>query len=353
MKRVIISVFITVLIINTTIQATSQKIENNLDLLNKKIIYVDDDNVNGPWNGTKEHPYRYITDGILNSTNGDLVYVFNGIYNETLKVNNSIILNGENKSQTLINGAHKEEILNLSEDRIELINFTIRNSGGHQYNSAIKINSNNNIIKNCEIYRTKIGVLLKNSINNEIDNCTFHTNGEAILFDTSDKNTVTGCVFAHNSIGFHFEKSNYNNISHCYLYENGISFYLNNTKETNIFHSNISDNSVNLGGIFIENSFGISVYNSIIRHNGQGISISSSNEISITNCDLIQNTHYAISMRRPSKNVIVNSCEISNNLRNGILIEKFNSCKIKNNNIHNNELYGIYSSFTICKSRLN
>jgi parallel beta-helix repeat protein len=353
MRKAIITLLILIITTSTIGNVTSNRIENNLQETYKNVIYVDDDNINGPWNGTQEFPYRHIKDGILNSTDEDIVYVFNGIYNETLKVNKSISLKGENRNLTIIDGTYNNETININKDGIDLNNFTIRNSGGYQYNSAIKVNSNNNQIKNCKIYRNKVGIFLNYSIDNEIDNCTFHTNGEGVLLYSSNNNTITGCIFSHNSIGVHLEKSNYNNISYCLTYENGLSFYINDSKNIKIFNSNVSDNSVNLGGIFIENSFCITIDNSILRHNGQGISISSSNEISITNCDIVQNTHYAITMRKPSKNVIVNCCEISNNLRNGIYIEKLNSCKIKNNNINNNKLFGIYSRSIRCNARLN
>ncbi len=353
MKKVIISLFIIILFINLTSQVTSQKIGNNLTLSYKNIIYVDDDNIYGPWNGTQEHPFRHITDGILNSTDGYLVFVYNGLYKEIIKINKSISLRGENKSLTIIDGSYNQEIINLTEDNIILMNFTIRNSGAYPYNSAIKVNSNNSFIQKCEIYRNKVGILLNKVKSNKIDNCTFYKNGQGILLNSSDNNLITGCVFSHNSIGIQSEKSKYNNISYCYTYENGISFYLNDSKEINIFHCNMSDNSVNLGGIFIENSLKITIDNSIINHNGAGISLSSSNEISILNCDIAQNTHFAISMRNPSKNIVVESCEIANNFRYGIYIEKLNSCTIKNNNIYNNELFAIYSRFTRFKARLN
>ena len=353
MKRLIVPILIVNLLIITTSTATSQTTEDADPLSDKKIIYVDDNNINGPWNGTKDNPYKTINDGIYNSTKGDTIFVFNGTYNETLKINKSISLRGENKSLTIINGLYSSEIINLSEDDIEIINFTIRNSGGEPYNSAIKINSDNNKIKLCEIYRSRSGIILKNSMSNIIDNCSFYKNGEAITIDNSEGNIITGCIFSHNSIGLHSEKSNYNNISYCYSYENGISYYLNNSECANIFNLNISDNSVNLGGIFIENSFKIAINNSIINHNGAGISVSSSNEISIINCDINSNTHFAISLRNPSKNIYVSDCEIKDNIRYGIYIQKFNSIKINRNNIYNNKLFGIYSRFSKCNSRLN
>lgn len=49
-----------------------------------KTIYVDDDNVNGPWNGTWSNPFQSIQDGIDNASIGDTVYVFNGTYYERI-----------------------------------------------------------------------------------------------------------------------------------------------------------------------------------------------------------------------------------------------------------------------------
>src|SRR5512137_1490447 len=64
-------------------------------------IYVDDNNIDGPWDGTLDHPYLSIQDGVNASHNGDTVFVFNGYYHETT-VNRTVNLLGESKEQTII-----------------------------------------------------------------------------------------------------------------------------------------------------------------------------------------------------------------------------------------------------------
>ena len=66
------------------------------------IIYVDDDNTEGPWDGTQEHPYQYIQDGVNATDNGDTVFVYNGLYMEWIRINKEIELNGEDKTNTII-----------------------------------------------------------------------------------------------------------------------------------------------------------------------------------------------------------------------------------------------------------
>jgi len=57
-----------------------------VDALDGKTLYVDGYNADGPWDGTIEHPYQFIQQAIDNASDGDTIYVFNGVYDERIKV---------------------------------------------------------------------------------------------------------------------------------------------------------------------------------------------------------------------------------------------------------------------------
>ena len=138
-ERYALSIMIVIFIfINSCTTAyTRQANEKNYSpTVYNKIIYIDNDNIEGPWDGTFEHPFQYIGDGINSSTNGDNLYVYQGVYNETLRIDKAITLNGEDKKSTIIDGLYKDIIINIRIDKVNIENFTIRNTGGNKNDSA-------------------------------------------------------------------------------------------------------------------------------------------------------------------------------------------------------------------------
>ena len=99
MKKKIITTLLLFLLLSTIILSFTQVKSNRLE----DTIYVDDDNVDGPWYGTKQYPYKEIQDGIDVANNGDTVFVFEGNYTTCIISKQNISLVGENRKKTIIN----------------------------------------------------------------------------------------------------------------------------------------------------------------------------------------------------------------------------------------------------------
>ena len=55
------------------------------------IIYVDVDNTVGPWDGTSNHPFKNIQDGIDAASENDTVSVSTGTYYENIVIEKTVI----------------------------------------------------------------------------------------------------------------------------------------------------------------------------------------------------------------------------------------------------------------------
>ncbi len=137
------------------------------------IIYVDDNNIEGPWDGSEDYPYQYIQDGIDNANNEDKIYVFNGTYYENIVIFKSVFIEGQSKHQTVIDGMEQGNVVKITVNKSTLTGFTIRNSGFNPNNAGISINSEENLIMYNNIVNNNIGIRLDSSKNKIVYNNFF------------------------------------------------------------------------------------------------------------------------------------------------------------------------------------
>jgi parallel beta-helix repeat protein len=147
-KLATISVFILILLILYNISLSAYEIELN------NIIYVDDDNIEGPWDGSQTYPFCRIQDAVNNSSNGDIVIVYDGFYIENVFINIPLTLQGIDKNTTIIDGNGIKDCIYLSSnaDGAIITGFTIQNSGNNSsggfFDEGIDIHASNTIITN-------------------------------------------------------------------------------------------------------------------------------------------------------------------------------------------------------------
>jgi parallel beta-helix repeat protein len=176
--------------------------------------------------GTGPGNYSCINDAIDNTINGDIIFVYNGTYNETVIIDKSIVLQGENKHSTIINGLRKNDTVTITTSRVTVAGFTITNSSydmkaGLWWKAGVRILDSHNIIRDNIISNNRLGIFSKQASNLIIMNNTFENDGITLYpYDTDyqtrptlskkhfvhtiDNNTVNG-----NPLLYYVDKSDF------------------------------------------------------------------------------------------------------------------------------------------------
>ena len=189
---------------------------------NESIIYVNNDNTMGPWDGSPEHPFQYIQDAIDAAVPYDTIFVYEGIYYEQLHIDKAISLIGQYKQQTIIDSDKQGSTIAIDEvDYVLITNFTIKHgiNPANDFRFGICINGSSdiriisNIIINCycgiviqqeskdcivlnnEIMNNDLGFDLSSSYSNLIYENTFLNNNLSLILSNSKDNYIANNIF--------------------------------------------------------------------------------------------------------------------------------------------------------------
>ena len=205
---------------------------------------------NGPGN------YSKIQDAIDNASEGDTVFVYSGLYHESIVINKSIVVSGEDRNTTYIVGDDTHTILNqsavvaITDATVEFKGFSIQKTS--YYTSGIGItNCSRSLIHQnyVSMFEHGIEVGISDSItvlNNTIQNCTF-----GIQLSMVKNIRIEGNVILGNKMGYGIEiftsirntilrNTMTNNLYGCILYFSGFSIikennFMGNTEQQALF----------------------------------------------------------------------------------------------------------------------
>jgi parallel beta-helix repeat protein len=183
------------------------------------IIYVDDDNLDGPWDGSIEHPFRYIQDGIDNAVEGYTVFIFNGTYYESyININKSINLVGESRDKTIIDADQAVDIIYIYAPYVNISGFKI-----------------------CNAFRAGINLASNNSNYVTIYNNVFSDNAHGIHPYFHNKNlTISNNIFLNNVNGIYLVSSSYARVFHNNITYNSWGIRISSSSYNDIYDNNIT-----------------------------------------------------------------------------------------------------------------
>jgi len=232
----------------------SKETTTPIQILSKNIIYVDDDNTAGPWNGTIDYPYQFIQDGIDNANADDTIFVFNGTYFENIMINKKISLTGEQKETTIIDGSNNGKVISVTINQVAIHTFTIQNCGSYFQDAGLYIRSHHNIINNNIFINNTEGIHIWDSQSNTIEENIFTDCDYAIYLITSDSNSIKDNILTNNKQAITLEESSSNDINGNIISENYDGIILTGYCHLNtIVGNNISNNSNY--GLFLDRLF--------------------------------------------------------------------------------------------------
>jgi len=201
----------------------------------------------GCFENKKEEGKLSIQQLINKASIGDSIIIPIGTYIENVSINKSIILVGEDKEKTIIEGN-----VNIFADNVTLSNFTIKNGTGvsiRGYEDGSSVHFYNNTITNNIITgNTNPGVGLKWAFNTKVTNNIIENNGDGIWLEYAGNNNIKDNYITNNSgkgisISFSWENTFYRNT----IENNEYGIYLDFFGERNNITQNIIKSNLKYG----------------------------------------------------------------------------------------------------------
>jgi len=185
-KTLVIAIILLFVFMSITPSIAIDNVEKSSMPISGNTLYVGG---SGPGN------YSKIMDAVENATDGDTVFVYDDsspYEDESLNINKSIILQGENMTTTIVCGWG-----NINSDFVVISGFTFQDCG-----PALVIDGfSNNIIENCAFNGSAAGLALEGgSDHNIIRNCSFkYLEFVCLSISSSNKNEISYCDFFDNN----------------------------------------------------------------------------------------------------------------------------------------------------------
>jgi parallel beta-helix repeat protein len=320
-----------------------------------------------PNSKTIEVPEDYSTISLaINASNaGDTILVKEGTYVESVTVDKSLTIRGENKEKTIVDGNNMGPTFLIKSDYVKITGFKIRNvenpppvsdsrarlAGVHLLD-AHGCDISENVAVNCGK-----GVWVYGGSGNTVSNNILSGNNYGILIQSSTDNSVTRNNASNGWGGIWLDSSSGNKLRNNNMLNNARSFgvsggelyqFVNDIDLTNMVNDKKvyylldkesltidPDSFPDLGALVLVNCRDVTVQNLAVQNNHIGVHVVGAANSTVTHNAVGSNT-VGIWLEF-SSDCVISKNDVKNNTDCGVRVERSNDIFVLENNVEQNE----------------
>ena len=149
--------------------------------------------------GPQDADYQQIQEAIDNSSQGDIIEVYSGVYHENVHIYKTLTLQGIGSAEgyPVVDAGRSGSVISITSNGTIVKGFNVTGSGGCGCgNAGIMVDSSNNIVKDNIIYKNKYGIYIRsgNENNTFLSNDLLENN--ITVSDSGSNNQWNGSVKA-------------------------------------------------------------------------------------------------------------------------------------------------------------
>jgi parallel beta-helix repeat protein len=302
--------------------------------------------------------YTSIQDAINAASDGDTVYIYNGAYDENIRIEKTINLTGEDINSTIIYDLGGTDIIHIDAHWVNISNLAINRNSTTGSGAGISIhNSHKCSVENVSINHTMYGIKTPGSNKSIIKGVSLTNNDNGIWIVDSADSVISDCLGLNNTVAIYLVTSYNVTLINNKMISDGIK--VSGTKPSDYGSHNIdTTNTVNgkpiyywrdknnktvptgAGQVIIANCTDIVIEKQNITDVSWAISIYFSANIHIRNNSASYNSKNGLDLSRTNDSFVDNNHFISNN-DIGISLAYANNNTITNNTIESSRSMGI------------
>ncbi len=271
-------------------------------------------------NGSWEQPFRSIQDAIEAAKEGQLIEVWEGLYNENVIIDKSLSLVGNGSQETIIDGQGLDHVVEIKANKVSLSGFWLRNSGNETWDdSAVRGQDVEDVsVEQNRITNSRHGIFFQSCQDlvfrkNSIESCSEH----GVMLGTSDDvwvldNDMEGChesiylwnvtngqvnfntITGNTEIGIYLDTGfNNNKVAGNSVSGSFTGLFVREGSGNEILNNDFSQNKG--FGVILQETFGNTVLNNTISGNEVGIYLVRGSRDNVAHDNWIQgNTEYGV-----------------------------------------------------------